>query len=46
MSAIDPERTLALPKDMDQWSLTTLREKLVKIGVKRSSIKEEQHSKD
>jgi hypothetical protein len=36
----------ALPKNMDQWSLTTPREKLVKSGVKRSSIKEDQHSKD
>ena len=26
-------RTLALPKAVEQWSLTTLREKLVKIGV-------------
>ncbi len=27
-------RTLALPKEVEHWSLTTLREKLVKIGVK------------
>ena len=27
-------RTLALPKAVEQWSLTTLREKLVKIGAK------------
>jgi len=27
-------RTLALPKEVDHWSLTTLREKLVKIGAK------------
>ncbi len=27
-------RTLALPKEVDYWSLTTLREKLVKIGAK------------
>ena len=27
-------RTLALPKAVEQWSLTMLREKLVKIGVK------------
>ena len=27
-------RTLALPKEMEHWSLTTLREKLVKIGAK------------
>ena len=25
---------LALPKDVEHWSLTTLREKLVKIGAK------------
>ncbi len=28
------ERTLALPKAVEHWSLTTLREKLVKIGAK------------
>jgi Transposase DDE domain group 1 len=27
-------RTLALPKAIEQWSLTTLREKLVKIGAR------------
>ena len=27
-------RRLALPKSIRQWSLTTLREKLVKIGAK------------
>lgn len=27
-------RTLALPEAVDHWSLTTLREKLVKIGAK------------
>ena len=27
-------RTLALPEDVEHWSLTTLREKLVKIGAK------------
>ena len=27
-------RTLALPDAVEQWSLTTLREKLVKIGAK------------
>jgi Transposase DDE domain group 1 len=27
-------RTLALPRIMDRWSLTTLREKLVKVGAK------------
>ncbi len=27
-------RTLALPKEIKHWSLTTLREKLVKIGAK------------
>jgi hypothetical protein len=26
--------TLALPKEMEHWSLTTLREKPVKIGAK------------
>jgi len=27
-------RTLALPDAVEQWSLTTMREKLVKIGAK------------
>ncbi len=27
-------RTLALPRSMAHWSLTTLREKLVKIGAR------------
>ena len=27
-------RTLALPEDGEHWSLTTLREKLIKIGAK------------
>ncbi len=27
-------RTLALPKELEHWSLTMLREKLVKIGAK------------
>ena len=27
-------RTLALPGSVEQWSLTTLREKLIKIGAK------------
>ncbi len=27
-------RTLALPKEVEHWSLTTLREKLVKIGAR------------
>ncbi len=30
-------RTLALPKDVEHWSLTTLRERLVKIGAKIDS---------
>jgi hypothetical protein len=28
------EQTLALPKEVERWSLVTLREKLVKIGAK------------
>ena len=27
-------RTLALPKEVEHWSLTTIREKLVKIGAR------------
>ncbi len=33
-SAPDPQETLALPKEVEHWSLTTPREKLVKIGAK------------
>ncbi len=29
-----PSTTLATPKEVEHWSLTTLREKLVKIGAK------------
>jgi hypothetical protein len=28
------KRTLALPEEVEHWSLTTLREKLVKIGAR------------
>ncbi len=34
MSAPSHKRTLALPKEVDHWSLTTLREKLMKIRAK------------
>ncbi len=34
MSAYSHKRTLAFPKEVGHWSLTTLREKLVKIGAK------------
>ena len=34
MSADDPKETLGLTQKIEHWSLTTLREKLVKIGVK------------
>ena len=34
MSDLSKHQTLALPKDVKHWSLTTLREKLVKIGAK------------
>ncbi len=34
MSACSHKRKLAPPKDAEHWSLTTLREKLVKIGAK------------
>ena len=33
-SGYNHNQTLALPKDVEHWSLTTLREKLVKIGAK------------
>ncbi len=32
--SLSHKRTLALPKEVEHWSLTTLREKLVKIGAK------------
>ncbi len=31
---LDPEPTLELPKDVEHWSLTTLREERIKIGAK------------
>ncbi len=34
MSAFDPLRTLALPQQVERWCLTTLRNKLIKIGAK------------
>ena len=34
MSACSHYRTLATPKEVEHWSLTTLREKLIKIGAK------------
>ena len=34
MSQVDPKATWALPLEAEHWSLTTLREKLVKIGAK------------
>ena len=34
MSAYSQKRTLALSTEVEHWSLTTLREKLVKIGAK------------
>ncbi len=33
-SVVSHKRKLALPKEAEHWSLTTLREKLVKIGAK------------
>ncbi len=34
MSAYTHKRKLVRPEDAERWSLTTLREKLVKIGAK------------
>ncbi len=34
MSANSHKRKLAPPKEVEHWSLTTLREKLIKIGAK------------
>ncbi len=34
MSAYSQKATLALPEEVEHWSLTTLNEKLVKIGAK------------
>ena len=33
-SACDPERKSALSEEAEHWSLTTLREKLIRIGAK------------
>ena len=32
--SLDPQETLSLPKEIEHWSLPTLRQKLVKIGAK------------
>ncbi len=32
-SAVSHKQTLAFPKEVEHWSLTTLRERLVKIGA-------------
>jgi len=34
MSAVDPKETLALPDEAKHLSMTTLRDKLIKIGAK------------
>ncbi len=34
IDANDPQETLALPNEVEHWSLTTRRERLVKIGAK------------
>ncbi len=34
MSAYSHKQKLALPQEVEHWSLTTLREKLAKIGTK------------
>ncbi len=34
MSANSHKRKLAFPKEVERWSLTTLRDKLVEIGAK------------
>ena len=34
ISAYSHKQTLAFPKEVEHWSLVTLREKLVKIGAK------------
>ena len=33
-SVFSHNQTITLPKDVEHWSLTTLREKLIKIGAK------------
>jgi hypothetical protein len=33
-SAYDPKEKSAVPEEAEHWSLTTLREKLIKIGAK------------
>ena len=32
--SLDPKQKFAVPEEVEHWSLTTLREKLVKIGAK------------
>ncbi len=33
-SEVDPKEKSAIPKKVEHWSLTTLREKLIRIGAK------------
>ncbi len=33
-TGFDPKQSLALPKEIEHWFLTTLREMLIKIGAK------------
>ncbi len=41
MSAFDPKRTLAMPETVEHCSLTTPREKLVKIAAKAVRVRAE-----
>jgi hypothetical protein len=34
MTACDPQETWALPLQVEHWSMTSLRKKLIKIGAK------------
>jgi hypothetical protein len=34
LKRLSPEKQLALPEEVEHWSLRTLREKLVKIGAR------------
>ena len=34
MTGPDPKQSLALPQEVEHWSLTTLREKMIEIGAK------------
>ncbi len=42
--SLDPKATLALPQKVEHWSMTMLREKLIKIGARSCDMAAMSHS--